>query len=136
MVLDASAAYELCTGPPNGRWQALEPAVAGRRRPWVAPDVLLFEGLSAIRRRTLAGSLTASDGRRALRRLQRLPVRLVPTGELLDEAWALRDRFAAADALYAVLALRMDRPLVTFDARFARAAHAAGIAIDPATDPR
>jgi predicted nucleic acid-binding protein len=136
MVLDASAAYELCTAPTGGRWRPLEHTSAGHRRPWIAPDVVLFEVLSAIRRRTLTKFLTAGDGHRALRRLQGLPIKLVPTAELLDEAWELRDRFAAADALYAVLALRMDRRLVTFDAPFARAAHAAGIEIDPATDPR
>ncbi len=53
----------------------------------------------------------------------------MPTWPLLADAWALRDDHAAAHALYTVLALRADRPLLTSDRRLAPAAAGAGAAV-------
>ena len=39
---------------------------------------------------------------------------------LIHVAWELRDNFSFYDALYVALALMLDEPLLTFDARLAR----------------
>ena len=39
---------------------------------------------------------------------------------LIHVAWGLRDNFSFYDALYVALALMLDEPLLTFDARLAR----------------
>jgi predicted nucleic acid-binding protein len=53
----------------------------------------------------------------------------VPTASLLEAAWTLRNTFAAADALYASLAIRAGEPLLTTDTRLARAARAQAITV-------
>jgi predicted nucleic acid-binding protein len=45
----------------------------------------------------------------------------------MDAAWTLRNRFSAADSLYAALAIRASEPLLTSDMRLARAASDSGI---------
>ncbi len=47
----------------------------------------------------------------------------------MEAAWALRDRFSAANSLYAALAIRASEPLPTSDMRLARAATHAGIGV-------
>ncbi len=63
----------------------------------------------------------------ALRRLRALPIEFVPTPSLLGSAWKLKDRFSAADSLYAVLASRAGEPLLTGDGRLAPGALASEI---------
>jgi predicted nucleic acid-binding protein len=43
------------------------------------------------------------------------------TGSLADAAWELRDNVTFYDALYVALAAALDVPLLTADARLARA---------------
>ncbi len=49
-----------------------------------------------------------------------LPLRRIEHEDLVHFAWDLRDNFSFYDALYVVLALMLDEPLLTFDARLAR----------------
>jgi len=56
-----------------------------------------------------------------------LAIETVPSRDLLPAAWELRDRCSAGDALYVALALRSGEPLLTTDARLARAADGAGV---------
>jgi predicted nucleic acid-binding protein len=126
-VVDASAVVDLLVPPDVARRDFLVAQLPEPSTPWLAPDVLLFEVFAVVRRhasrRVLAESLAAT----ALQRLRRLPIELVPTPGLIGPAWLLRDRFAAADSLYAAVALASSDCLLTTDLRFARAARDAGI---------
>ena len=126
-VVDASAVVDLLVPPDVARRDFLIAQVPGPSAPWLAPDVLLFEVFAVIRRYVLRRVLTESVAATALQRLRRLPIELVPTTGLIGAAWSLRDRFAAADSLYAAVALGAADALLTTDLRFARAARDAGI---------
>jgi predicted nucleic acid-binding protein len=128
-VVDASAIVDLLVPPDAVRRDLLIAELPDPAAPWLAPDVLIFEVFAVLRRHVLRGAMTAASATRALQRLRRLPISLIPTAGLLDAAWSLRDNFSAADALYAALALRAAEPLLTTDARLAHAASAAGITV-------
>lgn len=128
-VVDASAIVDLLAPSQAARRDFMLTQLPEPALPWLAPDVLPFEVFAAIRRYVLRQTLSGEAGARALRRLRTLPIELVPTPSLLGSAWELRDRFAAADSLYATLALRLREPLLTGDARLARAAVASNIEI-------
>lgn len=128
-VVDASAVVDLLAPPDVARREYVLAQLPEAAQPWLAPDILVFEVFSVIRRHLLRGMLGGAPARSALRHLRRLPIELVPTGALLDSAWALRERFSAGDSLYTALALHLDEPLLTTDVRLARAAEDAGVRI-------
>jgi predicted nucleic acid-binding protein len=126
-IVDASAIIDLLAPPDLARRDFLVLQLPDPAAPWLAPDILVFEVFAVVRRHVLRGAMPDTDGGRALQRLLRLPIELVPAASLLSAAWPLRDRFSAADSLYAALALRAAEPLLTTDVRLARAATSAGI---------
>jgi predicted nucleic acid-binding protein len=126
-VVDASAVVDLLVPPDVARRDFLVAQLPEPSAPWLAPDVLLFEVFAVIRRQLLRRVVSESVAATALQRLRRLPIELVPTSGLIGAAWLLRDRFAAADSLYAAVALGSSETVLTTDLRFARAAHDAGI---------
>lgn len=128
-VVDASAVVELLVPTDAARRSAVLSALPEPTSAWLAPDVLTFEVLTVIRRYVLRGALSGAAGWRALQRLRNLPLELIPTTALLSDAWPLHERFAAADSLYAALALRAGEPLLTGDRRLARAARDAGLTV-------
>ena len=127
-VVDASAVVDLLVPPDAGRRDFLVAQLPEPSAPWLAPDVLLFEVFAVIRRHVLRRVLSESAAAIALQRLRRLPIELVSTSGLIGAAWLLRDRFGAADSLYAAVALASGDALLTTDLRLARAARDAGIA--------
>jgi predicted nucleic acid-binding protein len=128
-VIDASAIVDLLAPPDIARRDFVIAQLPEPGEPWLAPDILPFEVFSVVRRHVLRGMLATSLAGAALRRLRSLPIELVPTPSLLDAAWALHERFSAADSLYAALAIRAGEPLLTSDMRLARAASDTGIAV-------
>ena len=80
------------------------------------------EVLSAIRRLTRRKVISPAQAGDALLRLALLPAERAALAPLLSEAFALRDRFSAFDALYAVLGRQRAAALCTTDTRLARAA--------------
>jgi predicted nucleic acid-binding protein len=128
-VVDASAVVDLLIPPDTARRDFLVEELPEPSTPWLAPDVLPFEVFAVIRRHVLRRVLSESAAAAALQRLRRLPVELVPTTGLIGAAWALRDRFGAADSLYAAVALASGDSMLTTDLRFARAARDHGIAV-------
>jgi len=130
-VVDASAVVDLLAPGRGARRDFVLAQLPEPALPWLAPDVLPFEVFSVIRRYVLRRTLSGAGGGRALRRLRALPIELIPTSSLLGSAWSLRDRFSAADSLYAALALRVGEPLLTGDARLARAAATSDIETRP-----
>jgi len=61
------------------------------------------------------------DALQALATANRLGLRRHPSRSLWPRAWGLRTNFSAYDALDGALAEQLDAPLVTADARLARA---------------
>lgn len=91
-----------------------------------APHLLDAEVGHVLRRRVLAGVLTAEVARQGLRTLQTFVThRYEQTGPLAEAAWDLRGSVTFYDALYLALADALDLPLLTADARLARCPRAA-----------
>ncbi len=90
-------------------------------RPAVAPDLMLIEVANALRRYVIRGELQAGAAEENLSVIKDV-VELFDHAPLLDEAFSLACRFnhSMTDCLYAVLARRLNLPLVTADAKLAR----------------
>lgn len=114
LVIDASALAEalLVDGPARARLasESLQ-----------APELIDAELLSMLRRLVLAGRLQESHALRALSVANRLGLRRHQSRVLWPRAWELRANLSAYDALYVSLAEQLDAPLLTADARLARA---------------
>jgi len=85
-----------------------------------APDLVDVETVSVLRRRWLAGDLTARRFRYAIDDLLALPLVRVPTGPLMLRAYELRANATPYDAASVALAEGLACALVTADARLAR----------------
>jgi predicted nucleic acid-binding protein len=92
---------------------------AGEYTLW-APHLIDAEVGHALRRSVRLGELSADAAGRALWEIDDLPVERVEHEHLMHVAWGLRDKFSFYDGLYVALALMLDEPLLTFDARLAR----------------
>jgi len=122
LVLDASALVDVLVGGAVGG------AVAARIEGVVlhAPAHVDAEVLSALGRLQRAGHLAASTVAERLGVLATAPVTRHSLVELVEGAWRRRgDTLRLADALYVELAIGMAVPLVTTDARLARAVQVA-----------
>lgn len=86
-----------------------------------APDVLVFEALSALRRLALRGELRDDRGQGAVEDLGDLEIELLPALPLRGRAWRLRRNLTASDALFVALAEELGEPLATNDAKLASA---------------
>lgn len=111
-VLDASGAIDYLLG-----WSAAEQVerLLSSERRLPAPDILIFEVVSALRRQALRGQLAESRAQAALADLGELRVRLYPSMILRERAWQLRENLTAADALYVALAEQLREPLASKD---------------------
>jgi predicted nucleic acid-binding protein len=85
------------------------------------PDLADVETVAVLRKRWLAGDLTARRFRAAVDDLIALPLVRFPVAALMLRAYALRANVTAYDAAYIALAEGLQCPLVTADARLARA---------------
>jgi predicted nucleic acid-binding protein len=86
-----------------------------------APELIDAELLSVLRRLVLADKLPEGHALQALATAERLGLRRHPSRCLWPRAWELRTNLSAYDALYVALAERLDAPLLTADARLAKA---------------
>ena len=86
------------------------------------PAVCDLELLSAVRRLVGEKRLTGARGDEAVAIYAALSISRHGHRRLLPRIWALRSNFTPYDASYLALAEMLDAPLVTTDARFARAA--------------
>jgi predicted nucleic acid-binding protein len=117
-VVDASVLVELLSdgelkGPVEARLDTEEYAL------W-APHLIDAEVGHALRRGVRLGKYSAEAAGRALWEVDKLPVERVEHEHLIFVAWGLRDNFSFYDGLYVALALMLDEPLLTLDARLAR----------------
>jgi predicted nucleic acid-binding protein len=119
IVADASAVLDLLLGTDRA------PAVRARleRAPLLhAPEILDLEFLSTLRRLERRSQAPPARIATAIGRLDELRVVRYPHGPLREAVWRLRHRLSAYDASYVALAQQTGFPLLTTDARLARAA--------------
>jgi len=88
-----------------------------------APDLLLTEVGNVVWKRHGRGELDEAEARALLADCLRLPLRLTPTGDLVESALilALRTRRTVYDCLYLALAVKTKAILVSSDKRFVNA---------------
>jgi len=117
-VVDASVLVEYL-----GAGEHVEEARAaiGRER-WVwAPALIDAEVGNALRRQVRAKEISARKARAALEDFLEMRLQRIPHRNLVDRAWQLRDNVTFYDGLYVALAEGLGAPLLTLDARLARA---------------
>lgn len=119
IVADASVVLDLLVnGPPAER------IVRRLRRPdeaLHAPHLLDAEVAQVLRRWELAGEVSGARAAEAVNDFLALPLTRHAHVPLLPRVWELRHSVSAYDGLYVALAEALDAPLVTRDARLARA---------------
>jgi predicted nucleic acid-binding protein len=86
-----------------------------------APHLLELEVANALRRIVLRRKLDVEAGESALLDLSRLAIVRHPHEPLMRRVWELRENLTAYDASYVALAEALGAPLLTTDARLARA---------------
>jgi predicted nucleic acid-binding protein len=116
-VVDASAFVGLLIRRPGTEPVAAALAVGD----CMAPGLLDAEVLNALAGLERSGKLSPGSAEIAVRELVGAPIRRFDHPALTKAAWTLRRRISPYDAMYAALAVAMKCPLVTADARLARA---------------
>ncbi|MDQ6725765.1 MAG: type II toxin-antitoxin system VapC family toxin [Actinomycetota bacterium] len=86
-----------------------------------APHLIDVEFLHAVRRLVATRRITLAQARLIRADFAGLRMTRYPHGLLLDRMWDLRDNLSAYDAAFVALSEALDLPLVTTDARLARA---------------
>lgn len=117
-VVDASVLVELLRETEHA--QAVEERLAAEEHALWAPHLVDAEIGQALRRAVRLGRMEAEEAGEAIWQIEELPVERVDHELLVHIAWDLRDNFSFYDGLYIALALMLDEPLLTFDARLAR----------------
>lgn len=117
VVLDASAGVDSVLANYRGA-QVLD--ALSRSELW-APSLVDSEVLSALARMERAGAISGAEATRGLDSWSRVPCQRVPSELLLQDAWSRRAALRVSDAQYVALADRLGAPLLTSDARLARA---------------
>jgi predicted nucleic acid-binding protein len=114
IVLDASAAVLALLNDGDARRSLAVETVA-------VPHLADSEIAHALRAQVVRGNVNASQAGTALDRWTRLGLSRYPAHGLLARIWQLRESLTAYDATYVALAEALACPLVTADARLARA---------------
>jgi predicted nucleic acid-binding protein len=92
-----------------------------------APDVMTLEVANAMRKLSLVRLIEPDIADGLVAQLPDLAIATVGSAALLAGAWALRQNMTVFDASYATLARNLSCPLVTTDAKLARACRLADI---------
>jgi predicted nucleic acid-binding protein len=124
-VVDASVFVELLRK--GERAAVVEERLDAEEHKLWAPHLVDAEIGHALRRAVRLGEIDADVAGAALWEIDVLPIERVEHELLVHVAWQLRDNFSFYDALYVALALMLDEPLLTFDARLARAGEQTGV---------
>jgi predicted nucleic acid-binding protein len=86
-----------------------------------APHLVDVEVTSVLRRSSLTGSMTEQRAGQALQDLADLTIERVAHTTLLSRVWELRGNYTAYDACYVAVAELCHAPVLTYDAKMARA---------------
>jgi predicted nucleic acid-binding protein len=119
LLVDTSAVIGALTGRPPS--DALLERLSGDSD-LSAPHLLDVEFLHALGRLVLGGQLSEDRAADARDDFAALAITRYEHAMVADRVWALRHSLTAYDATFVALAKLLDVPLVTFDARLARAA--------------
>ncbi len=85
------------------------------------PDLLRVEVTSVLRRLAASGRLELNVAETAFENLLAMPIDIYRTAPMLPRAWELRGNITSYEACYVALAEVLNCPLLTADARLARA---------------
>lgn len=128
IVLDASAVIALLLGADGA--DAVRLAINRDSQTLHAPHLLDVEVGQVLRRYCMFEGLAPERGEVALQDLLALDIHRYSHEALLERSWELRANLTAYDAVYIALAEVLDAPLLTLDARLARASgHTAKITV-------
>lgn len=126
LVVDASALAEYLIGSPRG--QAAARVLAEHERSLHMPHLAVSETASVLRSWVARGIVTEQRAFGALEDVAEFPAVRYAAEPFLDRIWQLRHNLSAYDAHYVALAEALEAPLLTADARIARASgHAAPV---------
>jgi predicted nucleic acid-binding protein len=114
IVVDASAAVLELLNDDDACTRLANEALA-------VPHLVDSEIVQAFRSQVHRGDVAAADAKRALDTWARLGIQRVGLVGLLARIWELGDNLTAYDASYVAVAEALDCPLLTADARLARA---------------
>lgn len=92
-----------------------------RGRPLLAPHLLVAEVAQVLRRSVRVGRLDPVVAGHVIAELMRYPITQVAFAAVAHRVWELRETVSAYDAWYVAVAEAARVPLVTLDARLARA---------------
>lgn len=120
IVLDASAAVAVLLNLGEGATRIRERMDQANDGPHV-PHLFEVEVMNVLRRYALRDALSPERASLAFKRLSTMRITRYPHTALLTRMWELRDNATAYDAAYVALAETLGAPLVTTDARLARA---------------
>lgn len=133
-VVDASTLIEVLLRTPLG--ERCTERLLKRDDALYAPHLLDVEVTQVLRRYAQRGDFRDARGREAIQDLADFPLVRFSHEPLLGRIWDLRHSLSAYDAAYIALAEALDAPLVTCDARMARArGHRARVEILTETPP-
>jgi predicted nucleic acid-binding protein len=118
IVIDASALVEALLEGPGGRAAG---RLLGSGERLQAPHLIDVEVAQVIRRIQADGRMDLRRAEQAIEDLAEFPLARRPHTLLLPRIWELRSNLTAYDAVYVALAEALDAPLITRDARLARA---------------
>jgi predicted nucleic acid-binding protein len=117
-VVDASVLVEFVAGGEHR--EAAESAIGRERWVW-APALIDAEVGNALRLQARRGEIGPRKAKAALDNFLDMRLQRIPHRSLVDRAWQLRDNLTFYDGLYVALAEELGAPLLTLDARLARA---------------
>lgn len=120
IVLDASAIVEVLVGT-GPRSERIRERVESPGQSLHVPHLMDIEVLHTLRRLALHGTLSRRRSGEAFADLSNIVFERYPHTSLLGRMWDFKDNLTAYDATYVALAEALGAPLVTTDARLARA---------------
>lgn len=119
IVVDASAVLELLLRTPKA--EVLDKRLLSATARLHAPHLIDVEVTQTLRRLTLSGDLGERRAVQAIDDFRGILIERHTHTDLVGRVWQLRTALTAYDAMYVALAEALDSPLVTCDARLARA---------------
>ena len=120
IVADASAVLEMLLRTDAGL--RVEERLLRRGETLHAPALIDLEVAQVLRRYVTRAEMTPLHARAAIDIMMKLPMERYTHEPLLRRIWELRDNLTAYDAAYVALAEGLRAPVLTCDARLARAA--------------
>lgn len=118
IVVDASVLYEVLA---QGARASLVHAALAEVDEFAAPELIDVEVTGLVRRDASRALLDETACHQALNNLVDWPGKRYPHRPFAWRVWDLRDNVRTHDAYYVALAEALDAPLLTLDARLARA---------------